>query len=208
MTTADLVAPATPTIVHATGEVTPTGGTGGLEVDWKKVEDAVSYRVHRAASKGGTYTVLGSTDQLYLDASAVAGTVYYYRVTAVDAAGNESARSEPLMGKIRDNDPPPLVTGLSVTPTEYGFQLNWDKNPARDLRHYTVHWGELAGDEGEQVCYSSLVEYVSPDDTSYAYTTLPDGDQVCFFVDAVDDEETPPSSGTVRPRPCPSPSST
>ncbi|MEV2210975.1 PA14 domain-containing protein [Streptomyces sp. NPDC050997] len=189
VTTADLVAPVTPTIVRATGEVTPTGGTGGLEVGWNKVADAVSYRVHRAASAGGTYTALDSTDQLsYLDTSAVEGTVYYYRVTAVDAAGNESARSEPQRGKIWDNDPPSLVTGLRVTPTEYGFQLNWDKNPAQDLRHYTIHWGELAGDEGEQVCYGSLVDYVSPNDTSYAYTTLPDGDEVCFFVDAVDDE--------------------
>ncbi|CAM5352460.1 hypothetical protein SALBM311S_08731 [Streptomyces alboniger] len=189
VTTADLVAPAAPTIVRATGEVTPTGGTGGLDVGWNKVADAVSYRVHRAASAGGTYTALDSTDQLsYLDTSAVEGTVYYYRVTAVDAAGNESARSDPQRGKIWDNDPPSLVTGLSVTPTEYGFRLNWDKNPAQDLRHYTIHRGELAGDEGEQVCYAGLVDYVSPADTSYAYTTLPDGDEVCFFVDAVDDE--------------------
>ncbi|MEU0070733.1 PA14 domain-containing protein [Streptomyces sp. NPDC006332] len=189
VTTADLVAPAAPTIVRATGEVTPSGGTGGLEVGWDKVADAVSYRVYRSASAGGTYSALGSTGKLsYLDTSAVEGTVYYYRVTAVDAAGNESARSEPQRGKIWDNDPPSLVTGLKVTPTEYGFQLNWDKNPATDLKHYTIHWGELAGDEDEQVCYGSLVDYVSPDDTSYAYTTLPDGDEVCFFVDAVDDE--------------------
>ncbi|SDO56833.1 PA14 domain-containing protein [Streptomyces sp. cf386] len=190
VTTADRVAPGVPTITRATGEVTPTGGTGGLQVGWDAVADAASYRVYRAASENGTYAKVGSTDQLtYLDTSAAENTVYYYRVSAVDAAGNESARSEPQRGKIWDNDPPPLVSGLSVTPTEYGFQLDWDKSPAEDLQHYRVYWGELLGDEGdEQVCYGTVSDYVSPDETSFAYTTLPDGDEVCFFLDAVDDD--------------------
>lgn len=189
VTTVDRVAPGVPTITAATGEVTPTGGTGGLKVEWKQITDAASYRVYRAASQSGTYTKVGSTDQLsWLDTAAAESTVYYYRVSAVDAAGNESARSEPRYGKVWDNDPPPLVTGLDVTPTEYGFQLDWDKSPATDLRHYTIHWGEVWSDEGEEVCLTSLVDYVSPDETSYAYTTLPDGDDICFYVDAVDDE--------------------
>ncbi|MCL8015242.1 fibronectin type III domain-containing protein [Streptomyces sp. AS02] len=190
VTTVDRVAPGVPTITRATGEVTPTGGTGGLQVGWDTVADAASYRVYRAASENGTYAKVGSTDQLsYLDTSAAESTVYYYRVSAVDAAGNESARSEPQRGKIWDNDPPPLVSGLKVTPTEYGFQLDWDKSPAEDLRHYRVYWGELlSNDAGEQVCYGTLSDYVSPDKTSFAYTTLPDGDEVCFFLDAVDDD--------------------
>ncbi|WP_405586393.1 fibronectin type III domain-containing protein [Streptomyces sp. NBC_01092] len=190
VTTVDRVAPAAPTITSATGEVTPTGSTGGLRVAWRKVTDAATYRVYRAASENGTYTRIATTDQLsHLDTSAAESTAYHYRVSAVDAAGNESARSVPQLGRIWDNDPPPVVTGLSVTPTEYGFRLDWDKSPAEDLRYYTIHKGELVGDEDdEQVCYGSLVEYVSPDETSYSYTTHPDGDEVCFFVDAVDDD--------------------
>ena len=189
VTTVDRVAPAAPTITTATGEVTPSGGTGGLRVAWKTVTDAATYRVYRAASENGTYTRIATTDQLsHLDASAAESTTYYYRVSALDAAGNESARSVPQRGRIWDNDPPPVVTGLSVTPTEYGFRLAWDKSPAQDLRYYTIHKGELVGDEDEQVCYGSLVEYVSPDETSFSYTTHPDGDEVCFFVDAVDDD--------------------
>ncbi|GHH23521.1 hypothetical protein GCM10018780_73010 [Streptomyces lanatus] len=189
VTTVDRVAPGTPAITKATGEVTPTGGTGGLQLGWSKVADAATYRVYRAATENGTYTRIASTAQLsHLDTSAAESTVYYYRVSAVDAAGNESARSAPQRGRIWDNDPPPLVTGLSVTPTEFGFQLDWDKSPAEDLKYYTIHWGELYGDEGEQVCYGSLVDYVAPSETTYAYETVPDGDEVCFFVDAVDDE--------------------
>ncbi|MEU9345552.1 PA14 domain-containing protein [Streptomyces sp. NPDC048278] len=189
ITTADRTAPDVPTGVSANGSVTATGGTGGLKVVWNKVADATAYRVFRAPSSNGTYTELARTNEpSYLDTSAAESVVYYYRVSAVDAAGNESARSATGYGKIWDDDPPPLVTGLDVTPTEYGFRLVWDKNPAEDLKYYTVYWGELWGDEDEQVCAGSLVDYVSPGDTSYDYGTLPDGDEVCFFVDAVDDE--------------------
>ncbi|MET8082432.1 cellulose 1,4-beta-cellobiosidase, partial [Streptomyces sp. NPDC005303] len=190
VTTVDRVAPGVPTITGTTGEVRPGGtGTGGLKVVWDDVTGAAAYRVFRAASENGTYSAVGRTGQSsYLDTSAAESTVYYYRVSAVDAAGNESARSAPQQGRIWDNDPPPLVTGLNVTPTEYGFRLDWDKSPATDLRHYTVHRGELVDDEDGQLCYADLVDYVSPDETSYTYTTLPDGDEVCFFLDAVDDE--------------------
>ncbi|MEU9172012.1 PA14 domain-containing protein [Streptomyces sp. NPDC048420] len=188
--TVDRIAPGVPVITSASGEVRPGGtGTGGLEVVWDQVTGATAYRVFRATSENGTYTAVGRTElPSYLDTSAAESTVYHYRVSAVDAAGNESARSAPQEGRIWDNDPPPLVTGLDVTPTEYGFELTWDKSPATDLRYYTVHKGELVGDEDERVCYGGLVDYVSPDTTSYTYTTLPDGDEVCFFIDAVDDE--------------------
>ncbi|MCX4590434.1 PA14 domain-containing protein [Streptomyces sp. NBC_01549] len=160
----------------------------GLQLDWNGVTGAVSYRVYRATSENGVYGEVGRTDKLsYLDTSAVESVTYYYRVTVLDAAGNESARSTAAAGEREDLTPPPAVTGLTVTPTEYGFELEWDKNPATDLGRYTVYRGELWGDEGdEQVCAGTLTEYLPADTTSYSYTTRPDGDRVCFFVDAID----------------------
>jgi fibronectin type 3 domain-containing protein len=159
----------------------------GLQLDWNGVPGAASYRVYRAASENGTYARVGSTDQLlYLDTSAADRVTYYYRVTSLDAAGNESARSTATSGEREDLTPPPAVTGLTATPTEYGFQLRWDANPAPDLHRYVVYAGELLRDEEEQVCYAYEVEWLGPDTTSYAYTTDPDGEERCFFVDAVD----------------------
>ncbi|MEU9284877.1 PA14 domain-containing protein [Streptomyces sp. NPDC048275] len=160
----------------------------GLRLDWNAVTGGVSYRVYRAASENGVYTQVGSTDRVtYLDTSAAESVTYYYRVTVLDAAGNESARSVATAGEREDLTPPPAVTGLTVTPTEYGFELDWDKNPAADLGKYTVYRGEIWGDEGdEQVCAGSLTEYLPADTTSFSYTALPDGEHVCFFVDAID----------------------
>ncbi|MGW1754505.1 PA14 domain-containing protein [Streptomyces mirabilis] len=176
------------TALAAPAGLIATSMSRGLQLDWNGVTGAVSYRVYRATSENGVYAQVGSTDKLsYLDTSALESVAYYYRVTVLDAAGNESARSVAAAGEREDLTPPPAVTGLTVTPTEYGFELEWDKNPAADLGRYTVYRGELWGDEGEeQVCAGTLTEYLSADTTSYSYTTRPDGDRVCFFVDAID----------------------
>ncbi|MFC9950854.1 PA14 domain-containing protein [Streptomyces prasinus] len=181
------------TTVDRTAPPAPTGlSTGsepeGLRVGWSAVQGAVSYRVYRAAGADGTYIGVGSTEQVsYVDASAAEGTAYSYRVTALDAAGNESARSAAVSGSRRDLTPPPAVTGVAVTPTEYGFAVRWDASPAADLASYVVRRGELLGDEEERMCSLYPGYYVSAGTTSYAYTALPDGEESCFIVDAVDD---------------------
>ncbi|MEV6593318.1 PA14 domain-containing protein [Streptomyces acidicola] len=182
VTTVDRTPPAVPTGLSTASEPT------NLRIRWKAVEGAASYRVYRAASADGTYTRVGSTDQVsYADTSAVEDATYYYRVTALDAAGNESARSAAVSGKRRDLTPPSAVTGVTVTPTEYGFEVRWDANLTPDLASYAVRRGELWGDEEEQVCSLYPGYHVSADTTSYAYTTVPDGEESCFIVDAIDD---------------------
>ncbi|MFF4748677.1 PA14 domain-containing protein [Streptomyces sp. NPDC002514] len=184
VTTVDRTAPAVPTGLSADSR------QDGLQVGWSAVPGAVSYRVYRAAGADGTYTRVGSTGQVsYLDTSAAEYTPYYYRVTALDAAGNESARSAAVSGTREDLTPPSAVTGLTVTPTEYGFEVRWDANPTPDLGWYVVHRGELMEyDEGQYVCYASGAgTYLPAGTTSYTYTALPDGEESCFMVDAVDD---------------------
>ncbi|MEU7563057.1 PA14 domain-containing protein [Streptomyces eurythermus] len=183
VTTADRTAPGAPSGL----EVTDASEENGLSLGWSSVPGAASYRVYRATSANGTYTRLGSAaEPSYRDATAVVGTAYSYRVTAVDAAGNESARSAALTGTRRDVTPPPPVTGLKATPTDDGFELTWDRNPAPDLLRYSVHGGLLLSDGEDSVCAASEVAWLTPDVTSYRYTTVPDGEDRCFFVDAVD----------------------
>ncbi|KFF96761.1 hypothetical protein IQ62_34770 [Streptomyces scabiei] len=183
VTTVDRVAPGVPQTV----EVTDSSEEGGVRIGWAAVSGASSYRVYRAANASGTYTKLGTADQLsYRDASADVGVTYYYRVTAVDASGNESERSAAVSGRRRDDTPPPTVTGLTATPTEYGFELAWDANPAPDLFRYVVYTGEILRDGEDSVCSMHQEAWLAPGVTSYRYTTLPDGVERCFLVDAYD----------------------
>ncbi|WAZ23052.1 PA14 domain-containing protein [Streptomyces cinnabarinus] len=183
VTTADRTAPGVPAGLSTGSE------PQGLRVGWDAVEGASSYRVYRADTADGTYTRVasGSADS-YLDTTAAEGATYHYRVSSLDAAGNESARSAAVGGTRRDLTPPSAVTGVEVTPTEYGFLVTWDANPTPDLARYVVRRGYLWGDEEQRVCSLSPGYYVSAGTTSYAYETVPDGEESCFIVDAVDDD--------------------
>ncbi|NEC85246.1 PA14 domain-containing protein [Streptomyces sp. SID12501] len=203
VTTVDRVAPGVPKDLVGIS----SSESEGMRFGWSAVEGAVSYVMYRAPEvyKGGkyvpdTYTRLGSTTELsYRDASAVERARYFYAVTAMDAAGNESALSEAVTGRLLDDVPPPAVTGLAATPTEYGFELSWDANPAEDLTWYRLYRGAMADydEDGVEQCYLSLVEeYLPGDSTSFTYTTtsnsywytaLLDGERGCFLVDPIDD---------------------
>ncbi|MFF4270311.1 PA14 domain-containing protein [Streptomyces sp. NPDC001536] len=182
VTTVDRTAPAVPADVQVTSQ------SDKLALGWSASQGATSYRVYRAASATAAYSAIGITGTLsYQDTTGEEGVTYYYRVAALDTAGNESARSAAVSSYRRDDTPPSPVTGLAVRPTEYGFALKWDANPTADLHRYVVYAGDVIGDEEEQVCSVHEVEWLSTDTTSYDYATLPDGEERCFFIDSVDD---------------------
>ncbi|WP_340377367.1 PA14 domain-containing protein [Streptomyces sp. SS7] len=181
VSTADLTAPAVPVPRPTASE------PEGLRVAWGEVAGATSYRVYRAAARSGPYTLIGAVGGTsYLDTTAVLGTGHHYKVSALDAAGNESAQSTAVIGTLRDVTPPSPVTGVTVTPTTYGFAVRWDANPTPDLDSYVVRRGELWGDEDERACALYPGFSVPAGTTSYAYTAVPDGEESCFVVDALD----------------------
>jgi poly(3-hydroxybutyrate) depolymerase len=65
-------------------------------LNWKPVFGASKYKVYRAASSAGPFNLLGATTTAvasYADTSLSPSTTYYYRVTAIDGMGTESAPS-------------------------------------------------------------------------------------------------------------------
>lgn len=84
------VAPAAPS------GLTATPGNNTVSLNWNDnlEADLDGYKIHRATTVGGPYStlnvgLLATSD--YVDNTAVNGTTYYYRVTAVDIDTNESA---------------------------------------------------------------------------------------------------------------------
>ena len=86
---------------------TPTGATAAVEggvnvrVRWSANSDPdlVGYLVYRALAAGGVYTKLTGSPIVttdFLDASAPDTLAVWYGVSAVDASGNESARTAPV----------------------------------------------------------------------------------------------------------------
>ena len=66
-----------------------TASTGYIRLTWDKVPNATQYKVYRAGTSGGTYSLMfTTTGTSYTNTSAAAGYTYYYKVVAVDTKGN------------------------------------------------------------------------------------------------------------------------
>ena len=97
-----------------------SAASGKPMLTWNAVSGATSYKVYRATSQKGTYSLLGTvTTTSYTNTGAKAGVTYYYKVKAVNSAG-ESAFSNVVSGKT-------TVTTLTMghSSTSGKPQLTW-----------------------------------------------------------------------------------
>ena len=97
-----------------------SAASGKPMLTWNAVSGATAYKVYRATSKSGTYSLLGTvTATNYTNTGAKAGTTYYYKVKAVNSAG-ESAYSNIVSGRA-------TVTTLTMghSSTSGKPQLTW-----------------------------------------------------------------------------------
>ena len=124
ITVADLVAPSVP------GGVTATANGGHVDVNWQASTDNVgvaNYQVFRGSS--ADFTPSGTplavvTDTSYSDTTATPG-AYYYKVVAVDAAGNASDASDAASVTVPDSSAPTAPTGLTATRSGSDVDLSW-----------------------------------------------------------------------------------
>ena len=89
-----LSAPTNLTVSSATAGALTLGWTASPE------SDVTGYNVYRCLTSGGTYQlvnqVAGATS--YADTTVQAGTTYYYKISAFDAAANQSALTSAVSG--------------------------------------------------------------------------------------------------------------
>ncbi len=108
----------------------PTPG-GAIDLSWSAATDAVGvtgYKLYRGTAAGvyGTPTALGNVTT-YTDATAVTGTRYYYAVSALDAAGNEGAKSPESSAIAADNIAPAVPSGLAAVGGTEQVALTWTR---------------------------------------------------------------------------------
>lgn len=155
--TADRTAPDAPTALEVKGTA------GGLALRWKApaAADLSSFHVWRTdlvRDEGGKAPVAGKRRRLtpiplagdtvaFEDRTARAGSLYRYEVTALDAAGNESAPSGPGLGSLRKTTPPATPIGLTARGGEGGeVTLSWQAVADTDLWVYRILYA--AGPKG------------------------------------------------------------
>ena len=117
--------------VKSTGQTTVTtlmlghsSTSGKPQLTWKAVSGAASYKVYRATSKNGVYSVINTTKALtYTNTGAALGITYYYKVEALNAAGKSMGFSAVVEGKVA----PVLAVGYSSVSGKP--QLTWKAVP-------------------------------------------------------------------------------
>ena len=90
ITPLDKFPPAVPSNVSA------VAGSGSMELSWDRntETDFAGYNIYRSENGGAFEQITGSLQTpVYSDRAITAGRKYFYAITAVDQAGNESARS-------------------------------------------------------------------------------------------------------------------
>lgn len=182
--------------------VTPVAGGGALDLAWQPPSGPApsGYRVHRAEVAGGPYSpVADAPAPAHRDGGLVDGSTYYYVVSALDAAGNESSASNEASGTPTDELPPPApvltfpafagaprITLRSPIPVA-GFAA---EGAEIELRRNTVYAGEAVA--ASEFAVESLADVVwtaarlSPDgrwlwvedDFGAAYVRRLDGPEV------------------------------
>jgi fibronectin type 3 domain-containing protein len=126
---------------------------GKINIKWSlNLElDIAGYNIFRATSINGDYTKLNKElidpdSPFYTDEDVESGKLYFYRVSAVDRAGNESKRSNAISGTARDTTPPQPPKNLKAEVKEHKVLLKWEAPPDKDLKGYYVYRGTTEKD--------------------------------------------------------------
>ena len=111
---------------QVTGVTVTTVDTNHLSISWNAntEPDFSHYRVYRSMtlvfSTNPADLVASSTTNSFIDSGLAASTTYYYRVAAVDAAGNQGESSNESGGTTAPDTAGPATVNIAVSPNPTG----------------------------------------------------------------------------------------
>jgi fibronectin type 3 domain-containing protein len=173
----DITPPAAP------ADVSGLAGSTRARILWSANTegDLAGYNLYRRESSESDFSLLNgallTADDApeYLDEDLVNGLQYFYYLTAVDTAGNESEASSIVDITPGQDDlaPPDQPTGLAAVAETSEIELSWDANIEADLYEYKVY-SKVSGSAAFAVLdITSIPSYLHADPVSeetYLYT--------------------------------------
>jgi len=168
------------TTLSAPSDLSATGSSGQVTLDWTALSGASSYTVYwdnnTGVSSSGTAITSISTDN-YTHSGLDNGTTYYYKVAGVNSSGTGTLSSE-----VSASTPLPAPDNLTATAGFKQVELDWDN--VTDAESYTVYWDNSTGVSSSSNAITSL------SDDNFTHTGLTGGVTYYYKVAAVN------SSGT------------
>jgi titin len=165
---------ATPGITNlpAPTDLVAIGSTGSVQLNWSQMPGATDYYVYRSTASGAeTQPLLNDTGNRdsFTDSSAIAGTTYYYKVTALYLEGESAMSSEVNAAPASSSLAAPILRG-SHSIAGYN-KLAWGAVPG--ATSYTIYRGNLNGSNYVVLDYqlkgTSYVDSAVTDGTTYDY---------------------------------------
>lgn len=121
---------------------------GDIEISFDDVDESgsgvVSYSIKRATSTGGSYTEIGtvsdneSSSYTFTDNSVAEGTTYFYVVTAIDNATNESAESSEVSATSDATAPVFTVGTINGNPVILNYNENLDQGSVPSVNDFSI----------------------------------------------------------------------
>ncbi len=176
--------------IHGYVSISWTQVTKDIKSRLEEPDSSVSYKLYRFTSSGNPTTLtptlvanvpplkgIHTRDTLdtYSGLRAIYGNkTWWYRVRAVDAAGNQSTWSAAVSAIVKDTTPPHIVTGVMAKGFDNHISVMWKPNTEPDMAEYTVyrslcHLGQWVNCDRPDTCRSWYAG------TPYAKTGVPVG---------------------------------
>ncbi|MCX6120305.1 MAG: FG-GAP-like repeat-containing protein [Ignavibacteriales bacterium] len=176
----DRVAPAAPQALVVTDSSSHT-----IAIKWQKntESDFLRYRIYRRTSSSPTTKVDSTTGGIADTSKTFTGltnsTRYYFRITAVDSAGNESGYSNEVNSAPADRVAPAPPQALVVTDSSSKtITIKWRKNTESDFLRYRIY---RSTSPSPTIKVDSTIA-----DTTKIFTGLTNGTRYYLRVTAVD----------------------
>ena len=161
-----------------------TPGNGVVHLDWNDnpESDINEYKLYRGTISGGPYTEIDAdVVSQFDDSNVVNGNRYYYVVTAVDNANQESGYSNQATAIPTDGIPPAAPQNLAAYIFDGGgVFLDWDDNTDPDFNSYIIYLSTTQGGPYD--------EFDNDDPSEFPIYNLTIGTTYYFVVTATDDD--------------------
>ncbi|MBT2595494.1 choice-of-anchor D domain-containing protein [Arthrobacter sp. ISL-72] len=164
------------------------GRAGSVDLIWtaSQSSDVAGYRVYRGTGDGvdlQSAPLTGKDDLVatsFSDETAQPDVAYYYSVTAVDTAGNESAPSNEAAAVTEAGDAtaPDAPTSLAAVAGDTRVALSWARSASTDVSGYRVYRSlqPVVGETGAllsgpaPIAGTNYVDSTATNGTTYFYT--------------------------------------
>lgn len=170
-----------------TGLVASPVSASNISLSWNRSTDNVKVTGYKVYRQQGAFTTTNpnmntwiktiySDSPSYIDTGRAASTYYCYRVTAIDAAANESTYGESCASTTAapDTTPPTTPTGISAaTISKSRIDLAWSSST------------DLVGVSGYKIYRDGSFKYAT-NQTSYSDNGLSSGTNYCYKISAFD----------------------